>query len=261
MTEPKYGVATCSIIPVRKEPDERSEMTSQVLFGELFLIKEQSIKWSKVTLADDNYYGWIDNKMFTVIDTDTFNMLYQNHKTILKSSHTVYTPNDQKMFLVQGSSVPFELSEFYFTFNDKFYRLDKPINVTDKDLTGASIVKTSLEYINAPYLWGGKTKYGIDCSGLVQMIYKQHGIFMPRDTSKQVDIGKTISFVESAKHGDIAFFDNEEGNIVHVGILLNNKSIIHASGCVRIDSFDHQGIFNKERDTYTHKLRIIKRLF
>jgi cell wall-associated NlpC family hydrolase len=109
-------------------------------------------------------------------------------------------------------------------------------------------------------LWGGKSPFGIDCSGFTQVVYKLNGYKLPRDANQQVNLGEPLSFVEEAEAGDLAFFDNEEGRIVHVGILLNNQSIIHASGYVRVDKFDHYGIFNQDTGKYSHTLRVIKRL-
>ena len=109
-------------------------------------------------------------------------------------------------------------------------------------------------------MWGGKSPLGIDCSGFVQIIYKILGIKIPRDTNMQVLQGQTINFIGEITAGDLAFFDDEEGNIIHTGIILNQEEIIHASGKVRIDKFDHQGIFNREEKKYTYKLRVIKRL-
>jgi len=115
-------------------------------------------------------------------------------------------------------------------------------------------------YLNAPYLWGGRSPFGIDCSGFTQVIYKLNGFKLPRDASQQATIGETLSFIEESESGDLAFFDNEEGNIIHVGIMLENNNIIHASGKVRIDKIDHQGIFNSETNTYSHRLRLIKKI-
>ena len=115
-------------------------------------------------------------------------------------------------------------------------------------------------YLNAPYLWGGKTPFGIDCSGFTQMVYKLNGFALPRDAYQQAEIGETLSFVEEAEPGDLAFFDDDEGNIIHVGMVLEQGTIIHASGKVRIDALDHQGIYNKELKNYSHKLRLIKKI-
>ena len=115
-------------------------------------------------------------------------------------------------------------------------------------------------YLDAPYLWGGRSPFGIDCSGLVQMTYKLSGIKLPRDAGQQASCGTTINLLSEAQAGDLAFFDNEEGIITHVGIILPNNQIIHASGRVRVDSLDHEGIYNVKKKQYSHKLRLIKRI-
>ena len=123
-----------------------------------------------------------------------------------------------------------------------------------------SIVEDALGFLNAPYLWGGRSFFGIDCSGFTQIIYKINGIKLPRDAYQQVEYGEALDFVEEAKGGDLAFFENENGDIIHVGIMLDDQKIIHAHGKVRIDELDSVGVFNKEQNKHTHKLRIIKRI-
>ena len=137
---------------------------------------------------------------------------------------------------------------------------DGSISTTKKNELKVRLIENAYMFMNAPYLWGGKTPFGIDCSGLSQMVYKLNGIHLPRDAYQQAEKGITLSFVEEAEPGDLAFFDDAEGNITHVGILLENNLIIHASGKVRVDPIDHQGIFNKELNNYSHKLRLIKKI-
>ena len=120
------------------------------------------------------------------------------------------------------------------------------------------LIENALMYLNAPYLWGGRSPLGIDCSGFTQMVYRLQGINLPRDAYQQAEVGTTLSFIEESDPGDLAFFDNNEGKITHVGIILEENHIIHASGKVRIDRIDQQGIFNTEIGTHTHKLRLIK---
>ena len=119
------------------------------------------------------------------------------------------------------------------------------------------LIENALIYLNAPYLWGGRSPFGIDCSGFIQMVYRLQGINLPRDAYQQAEFGKKLSLIES-EAGDLAFFDNKNHKVTHVGIILNDDNIIHASGRVRIDKFDQQGIYNKKLDNYTHKLQFIK---
>jgi gamma-D-glutamyl-L-lysine dipeptidyl-peptidase len=123
----------------------------------------------------------------------------------------------------------------------------------------ALIKQNALGFLDTPYLWGGKTACGIDCSGFSQQVFKQFGIKLPRDSYQQAEAGEVVGFLMEAQCGDLAFFDNEEGRITHVGIMLGNDEIIHSSGKVRIDKIDSQGIINSETGARTHKLRIIKR--
>ena len=122
------------------------------------------------------------------------------------------------------------------------------------------MIKNAFYFLNSPYLWGGRTPFGIDCSGFVQIAARLSGISLPRDTQEQAEEGEIINLISEAKPGDLAFFDNIDGRIIHVGIILENGQIIHASGKVRIDTIDHQGIFNEESKKYSHQLRVIKRI-
>jgi cell wall-associated NlpC family hydrolase len=124
----------------------------------------------------------------------------------------------------------------------------------------SSLIETAFMYVNAPYLWGGKTPFGIDCSGFTQMVYKLNGYALLRDASQQATQGVPLSFIEESEAGDLAFFDNEEGKIIHVGIIMDDNYIIHASGKVRVDRLDHLGIYNAELNKHTHKLRVIKKI-
>ena len=127
-------------------------------------------------------------------------------------------------------------------------------------LNKSDIVNTGLLYLNTPYLWGGKTPFGIDCSGFTQMVYKLNGFNILRDASQQASQGDALSFIEESSPGDLAFFDNNEGDIIHVGIIMENHRIIHAHGKVRIDLLDHSGIYNVDTQKHSHKLRVIKRI-
>jgi len=257
-----YGISSLSLIPVRKDPSEKSEMVTQVLFGEHFEIKEEMVGWSYVNLAYDGYEGWIDSKMITPLTLRSLKKLENRPFAVSGDIINVIPVNEeQTLMLVAGSTLPVwrpYLKEFsvgkdtYKTSGEVFYgKLKNPREV---------LIRQALKYFNAPYLWGGRSPFGIDCSGFTQVIYKMAGVKIPRDAGEQVKLGRALSFVDEANPGDLAFFDDEEGNIVHVGIIWKRNKIIHASGKVRIDNVDQFGIFNIDLKRYTHKMRVMKKI-
>ncbi|NQU53246.1 MAG: C40 family peptidase [Bacteroidetes bacterium] len=257
-----YGISNLSIIPVRKEPSERSEMLTQILFGEHFELREQIMGWTNVKLEFDGYEGWVDSKMITPILERAKRKIENSPMAVTSDVITIVPVNDeQNLMLVAGSSLPVwrpYLKQFSVT-RDTYLATGEVVYGDLKNPREIAITQ-ALKYFNAPYLWGGRTPFGVDCSGLTQIIYKMIGIKIPRDASEQVKIGRALSFVDEAKPGDLAFFDDEEGNIVHVGIMWKRNKIIHASGQVRIDNVDQFGIFNIDTQRYTHKMRVMKQI-
>ena len=251
-----FGICNLAIIPLRVEPSDKSEIVSQVLFGEHFEILEQSKQWSRIKLHYDGYEGWVDSKQFQVISESNFNQLSED-SVILNADLIEYItgPNSLLMPIPLGASLSFLKHDEINTSNFDFEGT-KISGVKSK----SCLINTAFQYLNAPYLWGGKTPFGIDCSGFTQMVYKLNGHQLLRDASQQARQGEALSFIEESEPGDLAFFDNEEGNIIHVGIIMDNNYIIHASGKVRIDRLDHLGIYNSETNKHTHKLRVIKKI-
>jgi gamma-D-glutamyl-L-lysine dipeptidyl-peptidase len=251
-----FGICNLAIIPIRAEASDRSEQVSQLLFGEHFKIIELTAKWAQVELAYDGYIGWIDAKQFQSITQEDYNLLSKT-SCLLNSDLIEYitTPNNHLMPISLGASLSFLE---HSSINTSNYSFDgtKVRGIKAK----SDILKTAFLYLNAPYLWGGKTPFGIDCSGFTQMVYKLNGYHLLRDASQQATQGVPLSFIEESEPGDLAFFDNEEGNIIHVGIMMENNYIIHASGKVRIDRLDHLGIYNADTNRHTHKLRVIKKI-
>jgi gamma-D-glutamyl-L-lysine dipeptidyl-peptidase len=252
------GISELSIIPVRKEPSEKSEMVTQVLFGENFKIISEEPDWVKIEMLSDNYQGWVNRKSVTYIADSFYTEMVNTPSGVIRTlfATILRTDTNDTIHIPFGSSLPVfnnNTGEFYI--NSNKYKLN---NLEANKVL--SISKYAFNFLNVPYLWGGKNPFGIDCSGFVQVVYNTAGIKLPRDASQQVNIGYTIEFLDEIKAGDLVFFDNSEGNIGHVGILLSKNEIIHASGKVRIDKIDHQGIYNQEIKQYTHKLRIIKRI-
>ena len=251
-----FGICNLSIIPLRIEPSDKSEIVSQVLFGEHFQILEVSKQWSKIKLQFDDYEGWVDSKQYQIISESSYNQLCEE-VIVLNSDLIEYVtgPNNFLMPIPLGSSLSF------LNFNE--------ININNYDFEGmkisgikakANIVNTSFMYLNSPYLWGGKTPFGIDCSGFTQMVYKLNGYHLLRDASQQALQGEALSFIEESEPGDLAFFDNADGRIIHVGIMCGNGKILHAHGKVRIDPIDTNGIFNTDSQKYSHKLRCIRKI-
>ncbi len=246
-----YGICNLSIVPLRLEASDTSEMVSQVLYGEFFEVTEKQPKWSRIKLHFDGYEGWIDNKQFLPLSEETFISLTHTPEAYAGEFIDFITTDKQTLLPVCLGSTVSSASNLQHLFEG--------VQVTQK-ATREKLVQTAMLYLNAPYLWGGKTPFGIDCSGFSQMVFKLSGYALLRDASQQATQGEALSFLEESLPGDVAFFDNEEGNITHVGIILKNNQIIHASGKVRIDQLDHSGIFNTETKKHTHTLRVIKRI-
>jgi hypothetical protein len=225
-------------------------------------MREQMVGWTNVKLAYDGYEGWVDTKMITPINNRTLSKIENSPHAVTSDVITIVPVNDeQNLMLVAGSTLPVwrpYLKQFS-VIRDTFLATGKVIYGAPKD-PRKTVIEQALKYFNAPYLWGGRTPFGVDCSGLIQVIYKMIGIRLPRDASQQVSVGTAMSFVDEAEPGDLAFFDDEEGNIVHVGIIWKRNKIIHASGKVRIDNVDQFGIFNIDTQRYTHKLRVMKKI-
>ncbi len=253
-----FGICNLSIVPLRLEPADASEMVNQVVFGEHFKVLEKTKKWSKIRLAFDNYEGYIDNKQYEEITEEVYTSLSEGNKTYAGELIDFITDSNHNLTTIPlGASLPF--------FNDKNIRINTTLysydgKVCDTKLSKSAIIETAFSFLNVPYLWGGKSPFGIDCSGFTQTVYKLCGHNLLRDAKEQATQGEVLSFIEESDPGDLAFFDNDEGNITHVGIIMNDYNIIHAHGKVRIDKLDHSGIYNVDTNQHTHKLRVIKRL-
>jgi len=257
----RFGMCNLSIVPVRFEPSHKSEMTTQLLFGELFEIIEKTEGWSKVRLVYDKYEGWVNEKQYLPLYNETFDKLHDFGCTITLDLVQVLI-NETKNYMIPvvlGSSLPFVVNNTFYI-DDHKYSFDGNVRPSKEEVTPEKIVENAYMYLDAPYLWGGRSPFGIDCSGLIQMTFKLSGIKLLRDAQQQATQGTMVNLLSESTPGDLAFFDNEEGNITHVGIILPNNQIIHASGRVRVDSLDHEGIYNDKIKKYTHKLRLIKKI-
>ena len=247
----QYGICNLSIVPLRDEPTDTSELVSQMLYGEVFKILEQRKSWSKIRLAFDSYEGWVDNKQYIEITEEQYKSLHKVQPKLSMDLVEFIQDSNQQLYPIALGSTLNGLSLLNHTHDGGFVEAKNPKE---------HIIQTAFLYLNTPYLWGGKTPFGIDCSGFTQMVYKLNGYKLLRDASQQATQGEALSFIEESEPGDLAFFDNNEGIITHVGIIMEDNYIIHSSGKVRIDRLDHSGIYNADTKMHTHKLRVIKKV-
>lgn len=258
----KYGICNLSVVPCRVEPSDRSEMVTQLLFGETVKIyEEKKGDWRRIKTSYDDYDCWVDKKQIEEISIEEFEEINSNSSGLSAELIHVIQNKETAEFIpiVIGSSLP-KYNKNKVSFGNSDFVFDGQVYHCDKKSLKIKLVENAFLFLNTPYLWGGRSPFGIDCSGFSQLLYKLNGIKLPRDAYQQAKIGQTLSFVEESEAGDLAFFDNEEGNIIHVGMVLDNNRIIHASGKVRIDKLDHQGIYNVESNRYSHRLRLIKKI-
>jgi len=250
----EYGICNLSVVPLRAEPIELSEMVSQVLFGEAFEILEWREKWVKIKTSMDSYTGWIGRLQFTMLGHLAWQELQRGKPQLSYGAVTqAWKKSDNTiLYLPIGSSMAFMEGNTCKIGNEKFEILGPKGDIEN-------FYTTARSFINAPYLWGGRTHFGIDCSGFTQAVFRLHGIDIKRDASQQAQQGKPVENIQKAMPGDLAFFINENDKIAHVGILLSKMQIIHASGRVKIDNIDERGIFSEELKRYTHKLHSIRR--
>jgi hypothetical protein len=255
----KYGIANVSVIPLRKEPSHRSEMVSQLLFGETYEVKEtRNEKWLKICCHYDRYEGWLSESIFHPISEKECKQLQEAPKAVSLDVVSTAMGETHSIPLLLGSTLPLYDGMSFRLHKEKFVFNGAAVQAGQAHV--GMVEKIAGKYLNAPYLWGGRSPFGIDCSGFTQVVFKCLFTPLQRDAYQQAEQGIVVNFVEEALPGDLAFFADEENKIIHVGIVLKDNYIIHASGKVRIDKLDHFGIFNVEMKKYSHKLKIIKRV-
>lgn len=256
----EFGVCRLSLVPVRADASHKAEQVTQLLFGDHYEIVDHASerKWLKIRIHYDQYEGWIDEKQHHAVAKEYYE--YLNHAefkiTTDVSSSILY--NKSRQMILMGSMIPISSSEL-FKMEEQFAFNGEAKNVGQKR-EYEFLKNAAMKYLNAPYMWGGKSSFGIDCSGFVQMVYKICGYMLLRDSSQQINQGKAVKALDQSKPGDLAFFKNKEDKINHVGIILEQDKIIHASGRVRIDHINEEGILNLESKIYTHQLAQLRRV-
>jgi gamma-D-glutamyl-L-lysine dipeptidyl-peptidase len=257
-----FAVCHVAVMPLRKEASHRAEQISQMLYGERAeILKIEPNDWAYIRCLWDDYEGWCKLSQLHIIAKKEFakapNFIVSGHQSKLIFE-------EGEMLLPAGADL-FGLKKGNILINgNKGKWKGKKRAVKELSPSPEQIQQLARSYLYAPYQWGGRGVSGIDCSGFSQMVMKQCGLSIARDASQQVLQGETISFLQEAQCGDLAFFDNAEGKINHVGILIDNNTIIHAteaSGYVVLDKIDQQGIVSRIHRKRTHSLRMIKRMF
>jgi len=256
-----FGICNQSLVPIRRQPSDTSEMTNQLIYGDLLSIKDQVNSWLLIQSLHDQYEGWLDEKQVRLLTADQCQSLQKSTTRVVQSVAAMAKTSDNQtsLYLTFGSTL-YQYNDGKYNNLDGVFHFDGPSTEISKTIDGNLLVNTALTFLDAPYLWGGRSIWGIDCSGLSQLCCMLNGIFLPRDAADQSAKGTPVDFIHEAQPGDLAFFDNDEGKIIHVGMVMSDHRIIHASGRVRVDVLDHQGIYQPDNKKYTHQLRLIKRV-
>ncbi|MEG1585693.1 MAG: C40 family peptidase [Bacteroidales bacterium] len=258
----KYGIALTPVIPMRAQAAEESEMTNQLLFGDTFRILEEKPRWFLVENLFDGDTGWIDWKMATLLDEQELLDLQQKplHVVRLPVADIKRKGDKHPIRIAMGTVLPgynpashsFEINGTHFSITPRAVMEVVPSHIK-------ALLRTAELYMNTSYLWGGRSIFGADCSGFVQIVYRMHGIDLPRNARQQIMHGVPVASFEEAYPGDLAFFAKPDGRITHVGIVFTPDTIIHCSGDVHIDKLTAGGIWSDRLQCYTHSAPILRR--
>lgn len=269
-----YGIVHTPLIPMRRQPDHRSEQVSQALFGELYRMAPAQAgnghsgnaafsangEWVRIQTVADGYEGWVPVALTTEVSEGYAKEYLATRHPVLLSQSAMVKSASGAMYIPGGSVLPF-WEDGAIRVGEHFCRLAPDERVGYPGTAELyDLERLALQWLHVPYVWGGRSVWGFDCSGFVQFLFRQAGLQLPRDASQQVFWGTELQPETPIQAGDVAFFVNGQGRIHHVGLLTGRGGILHASGTIRHDQIDRVGIFNESLKTYTHRLQLIKRI-
>jgi cell wall-associated NlpC family hydrolase len=247
----QFAICTLASVPLRKHPDLLSEMTSQLLFGDHYEVLDEHQTFQKIRGAHDGYEGWITARQGEAVSSEVFHALSDDPPEVLLDLTAAATLGDQKLTLVRGSHLPAEIN------GRRVSCSGTTLHLPQQSFSIERLEALASDYLHAPYHWGGRSPFGIDCSGFTQMVFKFFNVALPRDSQQQVKAGRPVFTLGDARPGDLAFFFEETS---HVGLIIS-EGILHASSSVRHDDLDENGIRDRESGDYSHDLTCIRRFF
>ena len=257
----EFAINHCTVTPVRQEPSEGSEQLTQLLFGEVCEVLDRLPRWTKIRSTVDGKEGWVDFKMLTYVGDEAMGLKGDEAMRHVVVPMAVATDmrTSEELMLTLGTRLP-NYAHGTFEVLGKQYLID-PACVSLPISNSHNVCAIAQTLLNAPYLWGGKNAMGMDCSGFTQVVYATQGINLLRNAREQITQGIEVASLAEAQPGDLAFFDHADRdpkatNISHVGLLLDNQTIIHCSGCVHIDTIDEQGIHVPDGELTHHLVQI-----
>ncbi len=255
----KKGICLLSMIPVMENASDKSQMVNQLLFGDRVQLVDMFDRWMMIENEEDGSEGWVDSQQIFTLQADSPLMEKPLNDFYLADAVTIARHKGKPVYLTLGSRLPAWNGQ-QMNVDGNIFTFDTPPKLYTGKKNAAQLAEIAKQFLGSPWFLGGRSIFGMDCSGFTQIVFKIAGIKLPRSSSNQALQGETVNFIHESRKGDLAFFEDDEGKIVHVGILLGESKIIHAYGRVQIDTIDHEGIYNETLRKYTHKLRIIKRM-
>jgi len=275
MGQKTWAIVTLSVSNMRSEPDHAAELVSQALMGTPVKVLEAEDGWYHIQ-TPDQYIGWVDGSGIA-LKTKAEMDLWKQSKRFLFNQTAGYVVDVPKRNaspvsdLVLGDlfEVVSETKKYLqIKFPDGRTGFVKKADCLSYDQWIAqkpdvdAVLAIAKQMLGNPYLWGGTSSKGVDCSGMVKTAWFSQGIILARDASQQARYGKQIDFnsISNLEKGDLLFFGRNAQRITHVGMYLGNGLYVHASGMVRINSLDpNDPLYNiTNRKSLVGATRIVK---